>query len=163
MNSRAFPTARFDSILVTWLGIVAVAFASVIAGVVFAVLAFVGMGVPFFGAVAAIFGAAIGLITSPLLVWALWVPPRWTGLPIIMLPTAAVSLGIGVVVGSEGNPMACVLVSCTTYVSLSLAFGHWARKRRRVGQAGLPRCPACGYSLRGLPLESKCPECGRPY
>jgi len=25
------------------------------------------------------------------------------------------------------------------------------------------RCDQCGYSLIGLPLEGKCPECGSPY
>ena len=27
----------------------------------------------------------------------------------------------------------------------------------------LERCPKCGYSLRGLPDEYDCPECGRAY
>lgn len=27
----------------------------------------------------------------------------------------------------------------------------------------LERCPACGYSLHGLPLDHRCPECGLPY
>lgn len=25
------------------------------------------------------------------------------------------------------------------------------------------RCPVCGYSLEGLPVEHKCPECGEAY
>jgi len=27
----------------------------------------------------------------------------------------------------------------------------------------LDQCPECGYSLRGLPADHRCPECGLPY
>ncbi len=27
----------------------------------------------------------------------------------------------------------------------------------------LAKCPFCGYSLEGLPVRHKCPECGRPF
>jgi hypothetical protein len=36
--------------------------------------------------------------------------------------------------------------------------------REKLLASGVPICRACGYSLRGLPLESgRCPECGRPF
>lgn len=35
--------------------------------------------------------------------------------------------------------------------------------RRKVREAGGRVCDQCSYSLRGLPDDSRCPECGRPY
>lgn len=36
--------------------------------------------------------------------------------------------------------------------------------REKLIAAGVPVCRACGYALRGLPLESaRCPECGREF
>lgn len=31
------------------------------------------------------------------------------------------------------------------------------------GETPDPRCPACGYDLRGLPADHRCPECGYGY
>jgi hypothetical protein len=59
-----------------------------------------------------------------------------------------------------------VLMPCTVVLFLrSLVVGT----RRRSGQVAdsasstqLARCDECGYLLRGLSLETKCPECGLP-
>jgi hypothetical protein len=137
---------------------------SALAGGVFGLLALVGMGATMFGAFAAIAGLATGLILSPVLVWALWVPPRVLGTFVIILPTAALSYSAGCLTGLRsdgGNPPLCALLAGAAYVGSGLAFGHWARKRRKADPSTRPLCPKCGYSLRGLPLESICPECGR--
>lgn len=159
-------TSRVDSLALAALGVVGLVMMSAIAGGAFGLLALVGMGATLFSAFAAIVGMAIGLFLSPILVWALWVPPRVVGALVIVLPTALLSYGVGLLGGlgkDGGNPPLCALVSSAAYVGLGLAFGHWARYRRRIDPATRPLCSECGYSLRGLPLESKCPECGRPY
>jgi hypothetical protein len=152
-----------DNLILSILALFGLVTLSTIAGGVFGLLALVGMGLTMFGGFAVAIGCAVGLLPSPVLVWALWVPPRSLGLVITMLPTAAVSYGTGMITGGngDGNPIACALVSLLAYAGFGLAFGHWARKRRRLDPAALPRCPDCRYSLHGMPPDSKCPQCGR--
>lgn len=57
-------------------------------------------------------------------------------------------------------------LSLASVIGLALsAFWIWRSGKRaawrRFTQEG-PRCPACGYSLKGL-HEAKCPECGSSY
>ncbi|NLE57177.1 MAG: zinc ribbon domain-containing protein [Planctomycetes bacterium] len=45
---------------------------------------------------------------------------------------------------------------------------HWLGRAsrslaRQAVQSEYAFCPACGYSLKGLPDEYRCPECGEPY
>ncbi len=42
--------------------------------------------------------------------------------------------------------------------------GAAAELRQKLLQEGVPVCVACGYLLRGLPLDpGRCPECGRDF
>ena len=42
-------------------------------------------------------------------------------------------------------------------------FGSTHDEQARSGTCRLGKCPVCTYSLRGLPSEYRCPECGFPY
>jgi len=37
------------------------------------------------------------------------------------------------------------------------------RFRAEVRSNNLEHCLECGYPLKGLPAEHRCPECGEPY
>jgi hypothetical protein len=156
---------RVGSIVLAALGVIGLVWTSMVAGAVFGLLAQAGLdpSLSSLDGVAMTLGAIFGVCASPVLAWALWVPPRTRGFLAIMAPTAAITYAYARVIGPTHKSLSCALVACALYVPLALSFGHWARKRLRVDPATLPRCPACGYSLRGLPFESKCPECGRPY
>lgn len=39
--------------------------------------------------------------------------------------------------------------------------GHDLSKTAAIAEVALEQCPFCGYSLEGLPVEHRCPECGR--
>jgi len=44
----------------------------------------------------------------------------------------------------------------------SISGGLFWRDRRAERRARVGMCPSCGYSRAGLPLDAKCPECGKP-
>jgi len=73
--------------------------------------------------------------------------------------------------------MLCIIIAITVYsffhavvvmvaaAALSRVYPHvqtrrWLERARR--HDGLI-CPQCGYVLKGLPEEHRCPECGREY
>lgn len=51
------------------------------------------------------------------------------------------------------------LPAAPLHVGIGACLYTAARKRLREPDAG-PRCAACGYSLDGLPVAWRCPECG---
>ncbi len=58
------------------------------------------------------------------------------------------------IVPAWGGFVGNVLIWGTAYVALAACTAH-VRRRRRTGV-----CLKCGYSLRGLPEGTPCPECG---
>jgi hypothetical protein len=75
-------------------------------------------------------------------------------------------LGVGLVMSAFGlNPAYAEFVAVAFLVVVSIGISLNVRRRHldaAMRAAGI--CPACGYELKGLPMESKgftlCPECG---
>lgn len=49
------------------------------------------------------------------------------------------------------------------FLSLLIWFGAQGSARRSLARNEFRVCPLCRYSLRGLPVEGTCPECGGNY
>lgn len=74
-------------------------------------------------------------------------------------------IGLAPIDGDLAPPKACP--RCGSLVSESAKICIQCGVNLRTGQAPAPpeqkvprKCKACGYDLRGLPLECDCPECG---
>ena len=76
------------------------------------------------------------------------------GAPLVMPPLLSLIPGVLIL---------CVLLLVGSVVAGALIF--WSNRRliKRVRAEGYGVCPVCGYTLRDLPDEHTCPECGLMY
>ncbi len=90
-----------------------------------------------------------------------------------MLVTILISLAVGMLASVAVCATCCIaaLPYLGTVILLPLFVFDQSYKLYYLAQFGprfavisdAGRCPICRYSLRGLPLEGLCPECGTPY
>jgi hypothetical protein len=107
--------------------------------------------------------------SRPRLAW--WRPPardvirqmtwRWA----LLLP---VSLAVGLIVAahvrSHDQTFLAYLGIKLLVITFLLPALMWDHFRQRAIRARTdPFCIHCGWTLRGLPQEGRCPECGQPY
>ena len=92
--------------------------------------------------------------------------------PLFALSTLLVDLAWGRISATrEMSRLVRVGLNLAIYFIASAVIFRWVQRRRsskvlreKLLAIGVPICRACGYSLRGLALESqRCPECGRPF
>ena len=131
---------------------------SIALGSIFGLAASLGMGVPGVAAIAALYGAATGLVTSPALVFGLWHGPWLWGAVWIALPTTAAAFLAGYFSAPGSGPFLSMQVSIVTYVVAAVMRGLVGLRRYRPVPAGV--CPHCGYATTGLAASAPCPECG---
>lgn len=100
--------------------------------------------------IAFFFGGFVGILSAPLVAFALVRKRLLYGLPLIYLPSGAVAYA------TSGIP-----VPGLTILAFGLAcLAAWiALPNVRSWQTSKDHCRACGYSLGGLPAML-CPECG---
>lgn len=102
--------------------------------------------------------ALVGLLCSPVFVFALALGPWKSGLAVTAGPTAAVAfLGASARGGEDGVMLGAGLAVCTFLMACAA--------RGVYGMVKYPNpkrweCRGCGYDLRGL-SGGVCPECGR--
>ncbi len=98
------------------------------------------------------------------------VTPRWIGKRAEFLSGTLV-IGLGLLankwLGLSWNWYQWVLMAVAEFTSVA-ARGHFYEQRvralrARLLQHDLSLCLRCGYVLRGLPDEHRCPECGQGY
>ena len=107
--------------------------------------------------------------SRPRLVW--WRPPlgqvvrqvRWTWVLVLPLVFGLALLALGLVWG--GADAVGFWVGLKVLLLTILApVAMWEHLRHKVIRARAdPFCIHCGWTLRGLPDEGNCPECGRTY
>lgn len=101
-----------------------------------------------------------------------WWRPSWSdvarslGWRWIFLTPAVVliaMLGLHLYLGRFGMVLIALEIKLTLFViGVTIALAGFA-VRRAVRARSEPFCIYCGYALRGLPDNYRCPECGRPY
>lgn len=124
---------------------------SVLAGMVFAMLACLG---------------DIGLVLSPAALFARWDKECRVSFAWVVVPTAAVTLCVSLVIFLSSLEVGAglvsgFLVSVPTYLLACVVVGLLAiprRRRLRWYESGC--CSHCGYDVRNL-REERCPECGK--
>lgn len=108
---------------------------------------------------AAVFtGAAVGLLLSYAMVFALERGPWFIGLAIIGVADVAVAWLAGSFSPSGIGPLMSLLIATAFHLAACIVYGY-------VGRARWPRvlrgvCKKCGYPRRGLAINAVCPECG---
>lgn len=133
------------------------------AGAVSGHLSALGMGAGFMAEFGAFFGAGVGLLFAPAIIWAAWHESTVKAAAVIVPPTALAAWVGGLLTPPNGGPFLAMGFSVFVYVVASYLFGLWSRTfRLRVRRILENACLQCGYSLRGLTRDAACPECGAP-
>lgn len=132
---------------------------SIIGGAIFGALAAVSMGAGFMAEFGAIFGAAVGLLASPVFAWSAW-RDALVVTPAVFVPTAVVAVISGALVPPNGGPLLLMAPAVGAFIVASIVTGVWSWSRGApAAPGGPPSCRACGYDLSGL-HGCVCPECG---
>ena len=135
-------------------GLVAV-FAGILLGLVAVIVDCVRIDLPLgpFTIFAAVFvGGFVGIVSSPVVFWALWQKDLRIALPIVYGTAGLIAVLVTI---TSFSPVAApvvflnVVINCAVLkIALPTTFHDVARY-----------CPTCGYDLRGN-LSHGCPECG---
>ncbi|CAG0978180.1 hypothetical protein PHYC_01618 [Phycisphaerales bacterium] len=134
------------------------AIASIALGGIFGAVATVGMGASYLMEFGALFGSIVGLVFSPVLIFALRRGPWRISLIVIALPTLVAAHAGGLLTPPNAGPADSLALSTAVYTILCLIRGFIGLYRYAPSPPGT--CPTCRYDRAGLAPNSACPECG---
>jgi hypothetical protein len=67
------------------------------------------------------------------------------------------------VFGYPQNTLVCLIVFYVSFAGMFFVFFLSRRYRKTVIARGFDVCCRCGFHLKGLPPQHRCPECGTEY
>jgi hypothetical protein len=132
------------------------------AGAASGLLAALALGAPgFMNAFGAVFGGGVGLLCAPAMIWAAWHERTLKAAAIIVPPAAFAAWAGGLLTPANGGPQIALGLSVSIYLTGCYLVGRRSRTHTlRLRRLREHACVECGYSLRGLPSDVACPECG---
>lgn len=106
--------------------------------------------------VAGAYGAAVGIVSAPLMALVTTSRESRRGVVAVLVCTSAFTFICGVFF-NEFDLRFSILTSLAAYACSCIAWRLWNGSGASIPRAG--RCAECGYSLAGL-TGDRCPECG---